>query len=195
MVYFHPSLEPLLVDIDTVKQHPQNARNGDVDVIVESIEASGFVAPVVVQRSSGFILAGNHRYLALKALGETRIPVVEVEMTDEGALRYLLGDNKASDNAVYDQGQLADLLRVLSETEIGLTGTGFSSYELEVLLAENATPGEFSKGMIGFTQTLMLAFPADIYTQVCDRLDAHAHQMGTKDRARALADMLGVTDD
>ena len=112
-VHFHESIQHLLVPIEDVEQHPQNPNNGDVEVVADSILANGFYNPVVVQESTGRIVAGNTRYAALLSLGETRIPVVSVDITDEQALRLLIVDNRTSELGVRDGHELAALLKQL----------------------------------------------------------------------------------
>ena len=50
-----------LVAPRALRPHPRNPRRGDVDAIEESIAENGFYGCVVAQRSTGYILAGNHR--------------------------------------------------------------------------------------------------------------------------------------
>ena len=113
MVFFHPSLEPLLVDVSLLRPWDRNPNNGDVDLIVESIRTNGVFTPVVAQRSTGVILAGNHRYAALMELGETRVPVVWVDVDDAKATRIALVDNRSSQQARTDQGLLLEHLLVV----------------------------------------------------------------------------------
>ncbi len=44
--------------------HPKNPRKGNVDLIIESIEENGFYGALIVQKSTGYILTGNHRFVA-----------------------------------------------------------------------------------------------------------------------------------
>lgn len=142
MVQFAPALEPLLVPIDQVMQFPDNPRNGDIDLIAESLTINGMYQPVVVQRSTGHILAGNHRYAALLSLGETQIPALFIDVDDEQATRIALIDNRSSDLARYDDALLLELLESLSsEDEAGLLGTGYSTLDVEDLLAHLNAPG------------------------------------------------------
>lgn len=60
-----------VVPIDSVRPHPQNPRRGNVDAIAQLIRANGFRGALVVQRSTGYILAGNPRWLAAKKAGLT----------------------------------------------------------------------------------------------------------------------------
>ena len=115
-----------LIDIDSVAPHPRNPRKGDVELIGESIQANGFYGAIVVQRSSGHIVVGNHRWKAAKANGATQIPALLMDCDDDRALRIMLADNKASDDADNEPGGLRELLAELSSTDTGLSGTLYS---------------------------------------------------------------------
>jgi ParB-like chromosome segregation protein Spo0J len=93
---FHPGLDDLLVDIDSVCQHPANYNNGDLDAITASIETNGMYRPLYVQASTGQILAGNHTWAACKALGATLVPVVTLDVDDHTAKRIMLADNRTA---------------------------------------------------------------------------------------------------
>jgi len=97
--------------MDQVHQHLQNANNADLDALVESIQINGFVTAITADAKTGNIIAGNHRYQALHALGATEIPVLWVDHWDEaGAIRYMVADNQTSRLAVMDNAALAELL-------------------------------------------------------------------------------------
>ncbi len=133
-----------MVGVESVRPHPKNPRQGDVGAICESIEANGFYGAIVAQRSTGFILAGNHRLMAAKAQGLTEIPCVWVDVDDDRALRILLADNRTNDLASYDDTVLAALLSDLANTS-DLTGTGYDGDDLDQLiadLAKDSTPPE-----------------------------------------------------
>lgn len=90
------------VALSSLKPHPKNPRQGDVGAIYESIEANGFYGAVVAQKSTGHVLAGNHRMLAAQHAGAGSVPVVWVDVDDETALRIPLADNRTNDVASYD---------------------------------------------------------------------------------------------
>lgn len=123
------------VPIGTLKHHPKNPRKGDVKSITESIEHNGFYGVVVAQKSTGYVLAGNHRMMAAKAAGLNSIPVAYVDVDDATALKILLADNRTNDLATYDNKELAELLADVSNT-IGLDGTGFDEAFLDGLIGE-----------------------------------------------------------
>jgi len=125
--------------INRVRPHPANPREGDVGAIWESIQENGFFGALVVQESSGYILAGNHRWMAAKEAGMNEVPVIYVDVGDERAMRILLADNRTNDVATYDGEQLADLLEHLESTDDGLAGTGYDGDALDDLL-DNLAP-------------------------------------------------------
>lgn len=129
------------VALSELTQHPANPRMGDVGAIAESIEANGFYGVVVAQRSTGRILAGNHRVRAAEVLGLTELPVIYLDVDDDRALRILLADNRTNDLASYDDAGLVDLLADLAQTQDGLTGTGYDGDVLDELLADLDTSG------------------------------------------------------
>lgn len=126
------------------KLHPKNPRIGDVDAIAESIRSNGFYGVVVVQKSTGYILAGNHRVKAAFDIDpEFEVPVTAVDVTDDKAMRILLADNRTSDLGTYD---LKMLIENLSEVQ-DFGGTGYDQEDLVSLLHDlsMATPQEKEK--------------------------------------------------
>ena len=113
-----------LVAPRALRPHPRNPRRGDVDAIEESIAENGFYGCVVAQRSTGYILAGNHRWKAAKRAKIERVPVVWLDVDDQRALRILLVDNRTNDLADYADSRLAALLSEL-RADSGLRGTGY----------------------------------------------------------------------
>ena len=131
------------VSIDQLQPHPDNPRKGDLDTIVESIDANGFYGAIVAQKSTGYILAGNHRYMAAKNKGAKEIPVAWVDVDEDQARRILLADNRTSDLGGYDEELLAELLQGVNAS-IGLYGTGYDESDLDALLDEQDSHGEES---------------------------------------------------
>lgn len=114
--------------------HPENPRTGDIGIIVQSIEKNGWYGTIVAQRSTNYVLAGNHRLLAAHAMNLESVPVYWVDVDDTTARRIMLADNRASDIATYDDAALADLLRLVQEEDGSLYGTGFDDDDLAALL-------------------------------------------------------------
>lgn len=120
--------------MDEIDLHPDNANVGNVDMIAESIRINGFYAPIIVQSTTGYIIAGNHRYQAAKKLGMTQVPVVYLDVNDDEAKRIMVADNRTTRLGHDDSELLASLLEDLGDTELGLMGTGFTHADLQTLL-------------------------------------------------------------
>jgi len=139
MTGIRPEIAALAVSIDSIEPHPSNIRQGDIGAICQSLHHHGQYRPIVVQRSTGQILAGNHTYHAARSLGWPEIAATFVECDDDQALRILLVDNRANDLATYDDAALVDLLRQLAATDLGLDGTLFDGDALDQLITDITT--------------------------------------------------------
>ena len=122
------------IKIDGVMPHPQNVRQGDVGAISESLKVHGQYRPIVIQKSTNYIIAGNHTWKAAKSLGWKEIAVTFIDVDDEQALRILLMDNRSNDLATYDDSGLIELLTQLANTPESLEGTGFDGDDLDQLI-------------------------------------------------------------
>ncbi len=114
------------VPITMIEQHPDNANNGDLEAIETSLEVNGLYAPILVQRSTGYIVAGNHRYVAAMGLGATSMPVIYLDISEIEAKRIMVADNRTARLGMDDEAQMAALLSDLFATDPGLAGTGYS---------------------------------------------------------------------
>jgi hypothetical protein len=132
--------ELTVVSVDDVKPHPRNPRRGDVGAIVESIVENGVYRPIVVQRSTGYIIAGSHTWQAMKATGVARAPVIMLDVDDKAAVKIMLADNKTADRGDYDDAGVAALLQELvGDGEIrSLLGTGYDADDLDDMLNDLA---------------------------------------------------------
>lgn len=124
--------------------HPANPRQGDLDAIARLIHRNGFVGSLGVQRSSGCIVWGNHRFQAGRSLGMETFPVTWLDVDDETAVTLLLADNAASDAAANDPAQLAHVLQAIASEraplDAPLEATGHTLEGLNALLASLAPP-------------------------------------------------------
>ena len=119
---------------------PGNPRRGDVNLIAQSIEVNGFYQPIVVQKRTGYVIAGNHRLAAARQIKMAEIPVVVLDVDDEQARRMVLVDNRAADKATYDADALVDLLGQFDLDD--LEGTGWTEDEVDDLLTPDALSDE-----------------------------------------------------
>ena len=114
-----------LVDIsgdeDVLREHPKNPNKGDTEVIGESIGVNGWYGAITAQRSTGYILAGNHRFRAALAHGAKEVPVIWKDVDDETALKILLVDNESTRRGENDEAKLEAALASLTT----LDGSGY----------------------------------------------------------------------
>lgn len=126
-----------LVDVDSIKEHPDNYNVGDEAAIDESMQVNGWFGAVLVQRSTGYIIAHNHAYRVAKRRGALRVPVIWKDVDDVEALRILLADNETARRGHADEGRLRQILDDLGT----LDGTGFPGFE-ELAGEEDAREAE-----------------------------------------------------
>ena len=118
------------VAIRQLKHHPDNPRIGNVEVIAESLEAHGQYRPIVANRQTSHIVAGNHTVKAARGLGWKHVNVTWVDVDSKTELAMLLADNRLADLATYDEPLLIDLLTSMPD----LSGTGWSQDAVDELL-------------------------------------------------------------
>src|SRR5215472_2758665 len=114
------------VRTDQVQPHPRNPNIGDVAAITASIEANDFFGAIVVQKSTGNILIGSHRWQAARASGLAELPAFVLDCDDDRALRVLLADNQTGRLAHWDEPALVELLKEMNAGARGLAGSGFT---------------------------------------------------------------------
>lgn len=123
-------METKSVSIDTLKEFEKNPRKGNINELKESLVHNGQYKPIVVQKSSQTILAGNHLWKAAKELGWENINIVELDVDDAQAKKIVATDNRMAELGSYDEQLLLDLLG-----EIDLAGTGYVAADVDDLLA------------------------------------------------------------
>jgi ParB-like chromosome segregation protein Spo0J len=169
MVRYHDDLEPLLRPIDEVRPHPENPNNGDVDAICESIEVNGMYRPVYAQKSTSFVIVGNHTWEAAKRLDAKVVPVVWLDVDDEAAKRLMLADNKIASLAMLDPSAELALLEELAASETDLQGTGYRARDLEVLRHLAEIPVEHDE--FGQWPTICVQVPPQVRRAYYDLTD------------------------
>lgn len=157
-----------IVPLAEVKLHPENPRAGDIEEILASILAHGFYGVCGRQKSTGYLIWGNHRFQALQRAAEMvelagagllpepeekawvdwdaehgpilGVPIEDLDVDDEEALDILLRDNRSSDRAGYRLEALSDLLAEIEERRGGLEGTGWDRPSLDALIGGGEEP-------------------------------------------------------
>lgn len=126
------TLAGLRVPIGDLLPYGRNPRRGNVEAIAESLQQNGQYRPVVANRRTSEVLAGNHTLAAARSLGWPELAVTWVDVGDEDAARIALIDNRASDLSEYDDEVLSELLASLPN----LAGTGYTDDDLADLLSK-----------------------------------------------------------
>lgn len=128
-----PDLDMVWMPIGNLRPHPDNARLGDTDLLMESLRVHGQYKPVVVA-SDGVVIAGNHLYAAAMELGwlAMRAVVVPFPSDDPRAIKIMLVDNRSTDISTYER---ADLVRLLKYLDDDYLATGYTSTSLDDLLS------------------------------------------------------------
>jgi hypothetical protein len=142
MVQYEEDLKDLMVPIDSLLQHPDNYNQGDVDAIIESIEANGMYRAIYVARDTREIISGNHTWMACKELGAEEIPVIWLDGDYQLGVKRMLADNKIAAMARPNDTQLLFLLEELNVAD-ALIGTGYAERDVEQLRKLEEIPVDF----------------------------------------------------
>jgi len=130
-----PQLRALVIPLDCVELHPQNPRLGDVAAVAASLRRFGQQKPIVVQRTTGYVVAGNHVVRAALSLGWTEIAANVEDLDDAEAIAFMLADNRTADLGGYDDTLLAAILAE-QQAEDNLAATGYDADAVAALLAD-----------------------------------------------------------
>jgi DNA modification methylase len=92
----------------------------EMNALVESLRAFGFVDPVICRRGDLLVIGGHQRVEAARRLGMTEVPVVELELSDAQAQALNVALNKIG--GTWDLPKLDELLKSLPADLAALTG-------------------------------------------------------------------------
>jgi ParB-like chromosome segregation protein Spo0J len=125
--------------IDRLVPYDKNSRLHSPEQIAQvaaSISEFGFTNPILVDSNDG-IVAGHGRLSAARELGMEQVPVVVLDHLSERQKRaYVIADNKLALNASWDVDMLAAEVADLKADDFNLDLLGFSTEELEEIMAE-----------------------------------------------------------
>ena len=110
-----------------LRMYEKNPRLNEaaVDKVAASIQAFGFLVPIIVDKNN-VIVAGHTRLLAARKLGLVEVPTVLADgLTDDEIRMYRLADNKTAELAVWDLPLLDERIRDIGDT-IRMEDFGFT---------------------------------------------------------------------
>lgn len=196
-------MEAASVSVDTLNPYEGNPRRSNIQLLKESLQTNGQYKPIVVQKNTNVILAGNHIWRAVKELEWPTIDVVFVDVDEAAAKKIVLADNRISELGSYDEELLLDLLQ-----NIDLAGTGYTPFDIDDLLAfieEQPKPdnlptriesNEHDRYAERVIRLLMCQFPNEQYVWVIEKLSEIRVKLNVDSNADALlfaiADFTGI---
>ena len=135
-------LEPIEKGIPNPR-NPNTHPEGQIELLAKIIDFQGWRSPIVVSKSSGFIVRGHGRLLAAQRLKLKKVPI-DVQVYDNEAQEWadLVADNRIAELAEMDRATLKDLIEELDTGELDLDLTGFDEASLEDLMSEFFVPEE-----------------------------------------------------
>lgn len=125
--------EQKLVSVSELVPREKNPRVNDdaAEALAETVQAVGWGAPPLIQKSTGMVIAGHTRLKAAARLGLERLPVRIVDVDDRRAKALALADNRIGELAEWDTPALAEDLSEFSFEE--LEALGFDQDYLDAL--------------------------------------------------------------
>jgi DNA modification methylase len=154
--------------VEELMPYARNARthsDNQVEQLAQSIREFGFTNPVLVDGDGG-IIAGHGRVMAAKKLGMDTVPTIRVDWLNDAQRRaYILADNKLALNAGWDESMLAQELDELRVDGFDLGMTGFSTREIDELLAslDGEHVGMTEDDAVPEVQAEAISQPGDIW--------------------------------
>lgn len=121
--------------INNARTHPQ----AQIDKIKASISEFGMATPIGIHNNT--IVYGHGRIEALKQLGETEVPTVDLSHLSEAQRKaYILQDNRTALDSGWDIEVLKLEMENLNELDFDLSLTGFDDDEIAEFLKEEIEP-------------------------------------------------------
>lgn len=162
------------IPIEIALEAPYNPRRMSEAVmkkLEESIQAHGYVDPMVWNVASKHVVGGNQRLKVLKRLGFKTIKVVEVDLTHEQEVSLNLALNKIGGDFIDEK--VAALYQDLKQLPNFDAVTGFEDYEVDRLFDLYCTPEEED----GFNAEGELAKIENPITQPGDIIELGNHRI------------------
>ena len=136
--------------LSEILEADRNVKDHDIGAIHESMNRFGFTSPLLLNESSGKLVAGHGRIEALKQKKQfSEEPPINIKVNDDGdwlvpvirgvsfkteeeAQAYLLADNRLVELGGWNTSELIEELEKLAE-ESSLQGTGFDDSDIQAM--------------------------------------------------------------
>jgi hypothetical protein len=137
------SLKHLAVDVEQLKNWEKNPRVGSIEAVARSLEKFGQRKPIVVNKRTNEVIAGNHTIMAAKSLGWKEVAAVWVDDDEATAQAYAIADNRTHDLGAYDEQALAALVEELANTDL-ILAAGYGEQDIEDLYDTSGYKGDLN---------------------------------------------------
>ena len=121
--------------LDDLQEFPNNVRihtKRNLDVLKSSLSEFKQTKPILVQKSTNYIIAGNGTYQAAKALGWKEIECNILDLPDDKARALSIVDNRSGDLSQMDEKNLLDFLKDFDKDLLDITG--YDDKELDKMI-------------------------------------------------------------
>lgn len=136
-------IEAVIINRSLIKPYPKNPRTLDRSSekrLWRHLDKYGLLSPLLVQRSTGFVLSGNQRLRWLddrKKEDDYELQIVYCDVDDEQAKSIVVHMNNASAQGQWDMSTLESILDELSTDQALLMDASFSQLDLEFMFPSN----------------------------------------------------------
>ena len=130
-------MEVVTLPVGEVQMWENNARihtRKNLEALKGSLKKFTQLKPIIVQKSSMRIIAGNGTYAAICALGGETVDCNIVDMSDADAKAYAIADNRTALLSEWDEKTLTDTLKEI-QLDGNLELTGFDTIDLEKMIS------------------------------------------------------------
>ena len=134
------SVKDIKFDESNPRAHPQR----NLEAIGASLKQFGQMLPLLLQKSTSRVIAGNATLRQLRALGAQEVDVSVVDVDDDTAALLSVALNRSGEHATWDTDNLTDILEKASKS--GLEVPGFSMNEVKSLLDDRKMSGLVANG-------------------------------------------------
>jgi len=132
-------MEIVKIPIEQIKINPKNPKLHNDEAILKSVQTFGIRQPIIVTPDgvdNYRIVAGHGRLTAFSTVGQTDIPCIVWDETDENVINaYMVADNSTVIGGGWNDESLSELLQQLDvDTDIDMSVFGFDDDTLNKYL-------------------------------------------------------------
>ena len=181
------------VDINSIQPTPDNPHKADELMILRFIKANGFYGAIVCRKETRTIIAGEHRWKALRRAKVSKVNVLWLNVDGVTATRIMLADNRVASGSFNDEALLRaamlDVVRkdgLLGHLGMSLQSKPVKPKEKNLVSGKKSTLIKFNFGDYTFR------VDSSVYDMLVARLLAKSDSSDVSVLGQAMADLIGV---